>query len=92
MHKLEMAFGFLAMMCGLATFIIGLSAQAIKQYKEKRCGISIVFAGLGTITCIVRIIYFILSGTYWTILPDVIGLLISSVILYQYGAYARHWW
>lgn len=82
----------LAMMMGLATFIIGLSAQAIKQYREKRCGISIVFAGLGTGTCLVRIVYFALAGAYWTIPPDIIGLGISTVILYQYGAYERHWW
>ena len=85
-------FGFLAMTAGLLTFIVGLSAQALKQYREKRCGISIVFAGLGTATCAIRIIYFSLSGAYWTIPPDVIGLLISGVILYQYGAYERKWW
>jgi membrane-bound ClpP family serine protease len=91
-EKLEPIFGALAMICGIATFIIGLTMQAIKQYKEKRCGISIVFAGLGTITCAVRMVYFILSKAYWTIPPDVIGLCLSSVIIYQYGAYQKKWW
>ena len=85
-------FGLIAMICGMATFIIGLSAQAIKQYREKRCGVSIVFAGLGTLTCVVRIAYFSLSGAYWTIPPDVVGLCVSTVILYQWGAYERKWW
>ena len=89
---METLFGFIAMICGMATFIIGLSAQALKQYREKRCGVSIIFAGLGTLTCVVRIIYFFLSGTYWTIPPDVAGLGISTVILYQWGAYERKWW
>lgn len=92
MSSLESIFGALAMVCGLATFIVGLSAQALKQYREKRCGISIVFAGLGTITCVVRIIYFSLSKAYWTIPPDVIGLTISCLIFYQYGAYQKKWW
>lgn len=90
--NLESVSGFLAMSCGLLTFLIGLSAQALKQYREKRCGISIVFAGLGTVTCLARIVYFTLSGAYWTIPPDVIGLSISVIILYQYGAYERGWW
>ncbi len=89
---METIFGFLAMTSGLLTFVVGLSAQALKQYREKRCGISIVFAGLGTATCVMRIGYFALAGAYWTIPPDVIGLMISAVILYQYGAYERHWW
>ncbi len=89
---MESLFGFLAMMCGVSTFILGLSAQAFKQYKEKRCGISIIFAGLGTLTCAVRVVYFVLSGAYWTIPPDVVGLAISGIILYQYGAYERRWW
>ncbi len=88
----EAFFGLLAMVAGCLTFIVGLSAQALKQYREKRCGISIVFAGLGTATCAIRIVYFSLSGAYWTIPPDVIGLMISTVILYQYGAYERKWW
>jgi len=89
---MEAIFGFLAMTSGLLTFIVGLSAQAVKQYREKRCGISIVFAGLGTVTCIVRIVYFALPRTYWTIPPDVVGLAITTIILYQYGAYERRWW
>lgn len=89
---MENLFGFLAMLFGMMTFIIGLSAQALKQYREKRCGISIIFAGLGITTCAIRIVYFSLSGAYWTIPPDVVGLSISIVIIYQYGAYARRWW
>lgn len=89
---MEDLFGFLAMVAGILTFVVGLSAQALKQYREKRCGISIVFAGLGMTTCIIRIVYFILSGAYWTIPPDIAGLAISSVIIYQYGLYERHWW
>ena len=88
----ESFFGFLAMAAGITTFCVGLSAQAIKQYREKRCGISIIFAILGTTTSIVRMVYFALAGAFWTIPPDVVGLLISTVILYQYGAYERHWW
>ncbi|MEA1929706.1 MAG: hypothetical protein U9M92_02405 [Patescibacteria group bacterium] len=89
---MEQIFGVAALICGLLTFLVGLSAQALKQYREKRCGISIVFAGLGTITCIVRITYFALAEAYWTIPPDVVGLAVSVIILYQYGAYERHWW
>ena len=89
---MEDLFGFLAMLCGMLTFLVGLSAQALKQYREKRCGISIIFAGLGTTSCVIRIVYFSLSGAYWTIPPDVIGLCISTVIIYQWGAYERRWW
>ena len=85
-------FGFLAMTAGLLTIVVGLAMQAHKQYREKRCGISIVFAGLGTTACAVRIVYFILTGAYWTIPPDVFGLMMSIVIFYQYGAYERRWW
>ena len=89
---LQQIFGSLAMVAGLLTFLVGLSAQAIKQYKEKRCGISIIFAGLGTLTCVVRICYFILAEAWWTIPPDIVGLLVSVVIIAQYGRYERKWW
>jgi len=89
---MEDFFGFLAMIFGLLTFIVGLSAQALKQYREKRCGMSMIFASLGITTCMIRIVYFSFSGAYWTIPPDIIGLGISTVIIYQWGAYERHWW
>lgn len=89
---MEHVFGFLAMTLGMMTFIFGLTAQAVKQYREKRCGLSIVFAGFGTITLAIRIVYFYLSGAYWTIPPDVVGLVISVVIIYQYGRYEQRWW
>lgn len=85
-------FGLLAMLCGMATFLLGLSAQVIKQHKEKRCGISIVFASLGGLTTVVRIGYFALLGAWWTIPPDVVGFVLTLAIFYQYGAYERHWW
>lgn len=89
---MEQVFGSLAMVFGILTFMIGLSAQAWKQYKQKRCGISIIFAGLGMTTSSLRIVYFVLKEAWYTIPPDVVGLAISAVIVYQYGAYERHWW
>ncbi|MDP3901607.1 MAG: hypothetical protein Q8Q37_01355 [bacterium] len=89
---METILGVLAMAMGVATFVIGMSSQALKQYREKRCGISIVFVGLGIGTFVVRIMYFAVSGAYWTIPPDVTGLAISAVIIFQYGRYERNWW
>lgn len=89
---IEQIFGAAAMTFGFLTFLVGLTAQVVKQHREKRCGISVVFVSLGTITCVVRMTYFALSGAWWTIPPDVLGLALSVIILYQYGAYERHWW
>lgn len=89
---LENISGSLALIFGIASFFIGLTHQVIKQYKEKRCGLSIIWASLGTLACLSRIFYFIVTKAYWTIPPDAVGLLLSVVVLYQYGAYEKKWW
>ena len=89
---LESTFGFLAMVFGFLSFIIGLTMQTIKQFREKRFGMHISFPLLGTAACLFRMIYSSLIGAWWIVPADVYGLLITTVILWQYGAYEKHWW
>lgn len=80
---MEHFFGWAAMLLAITMSIIGLPSQILKSHEDKRVGLSswmalIVF---GVYTC--RAIYGFLIGSYYIMLPDLLGSIFSTVLLFQ---------
>ena len=79
--------GKLTLACGIGMVLLGYPAQINANYKAGECGIDPVLIVVALILYAVRIPYQA-SARAWYLLPaDVLGLLASVVLLYQFVTY-----
>lgn len=76
-------FGSLTLVFGIVLVLIGLPAQIRKNYKEKNCGNSAVLFSLVLIVYLFRAVYAITIGSFYIFIPDILGIVFSSCIVFQ---------
>ncbi len=87
---MEQVLGYLVSTLALAVILIGFPSQILKNYKEKRFGMSILLVALGCLLLVSRIGYTILRKDYFILVPDFISLLVHVVLLYQILLYRKN--
>ena len=80
-------FGSLTTILGIAMVVVGLTAQVRKNFKEKRCGNPLSLAVLAFSVYFSRAIYATIITSYYILIPDVAGVIISLIIIVQYFKY-----
>lgn len=85
----EHFFGTLTLLFGVLTATIGLTAQVIKNYREKRCGNAFLLMALAMLTNLSRIGYATTINSWYLIIPDAVGTILSFVTLYQFVHYRK---
>lgn len=85
--NLEDLFGSLAMTFGILTTVIGLSAQALKNYNEERLGNPRILAVLSIGVYLSRTAYAMTIHSFYIMIPDLAGIIIVGTILFQWYLY-----
>ena len=85
----QQIFGTMTLVFGIAMVFIGLTAQAIKNHREKRCGNPLALAALALAVYLSRAAYAITISSFYILVPDVVGIVLSSIIIFQYYHYRR---
>ena len=71
----------------LGLVIVGIPAQIVKNYKEKRSGQPLLTILIAIGFYISQIMFFILTGAYLPLISFLIGLLMWIITLVQYFLY-----
>ena len=81
-------FGTIAM---IATFIAmsGFAHQAYKHYKNKEFSLSLFIISGISLLSISRLIYGLLIKAYFIVIPDIIGIVLGTILFYQYFTYKK---
>jgi hypothetical protein len=87
---IEVILGQTLMIVGLIITFIAFPSQIIKNYKDKKFGISIFLILCGIAIYSLRIPYTLIRNDYYILIPDVFGFLIHMVLLYQYFIYRKN--
>jgi len=82
-------FGRLTMVLGILMVLIGLTNQVRKNYKEKRAGNPLSLAILATSVYLSRASYALTISSFYILIPDIIGVILGSVTVYQHFHYKR---
>lgn len=79
--------GEITLFVGIGMVTMGFPFQIFKNWREHECGIDPVLITVALVLYVVRIPYQ-MSVRAWYLLPsDVLGLLLSSVLVWQYLNY-----
>lgn len=79
--------GRITLFAGIGMVLLGFPAQIYANWQKHECGIDPVLIGVALVLYVVRIPY-TMSVRAWHLLPaDVLGLLASLVLVYQYITY-----
>ncbi len=89
-NNMEHLFGALVTISMFTMLFIAWPTQIIKNYKEKRSGFSLVMIIIGTLLLIFRVIYTSIRNDLYILIPDIIALLIQSILFYQYFIYKNY--
>jgi len=81
--------GYATMFFGISMVLFGLTAQVIKNRKEKQCGNPLVLALLAMMVYISRATRAITIGDLFILIPDVIGVILSLVMIGQFIKYRK---
>ena len=73
-------FGSLTLLFGVLAGVFGLSSQALKNYKEKKCGMPLSLMILVLGVYLSRSGYAISIASYYILIPDVIGTFASIIL------------
>ena len=85
--SLETILGSLLLAVGLVVVFIAFPSQIVKNYQEKRFGLSIVLVICGFLVYSLRIPYTIIRQDYYILIPDIVGFVIHIILVYQYFKY-----
>ncbi|MBT5337878.1 hypothetical protein HN858_02970 [Candidatus Falkowbacteria bacterium] len=82
-------FGTMTMVFGIAMVILGLSAQVLKNFKEKRSGNPLTLAVLACAVYLSRAGYAITIDSFYILIPDTIGICLSAITIIQWFYYKK---
>ncbi len=81
--------GSLTLTFAILMVLIGLTMQIMKNRKEKRCGTSFWLAILTVCVYSCRAWHAVTINDFYIFIPDSIGIVLSSIILYQFIHYHK---
>jgi len=84
---MEHIFGSLTMVLAISMVVMGLPSQIIKIYKSKKCGLSFLMVVLPLLVYSSRVGYAITIHSWYILIPDVLGVIFSTILLVQYRLY-----
>lgn len=85
----EYYLGILLMIVSTMVVFITFPSQAYKNFKTKRFGISLILVLFGVSVYLLRIPYTFIREDYFILIPDIFGLLIHMVLIYQFFIYRK---
>ena len=68
---------------------VGLSAQVVKNYREKRSGSPFLLITLGVLVTLSRVGYAITIDSLYILIPDAIGAILICVQFFQFFEYRK---
>lgn len=71
----------------ISVVFIAFPSQIYKNWKEKHFGISLTLVTFGILIYVIRIPYTYIRSDYYILVPDIIGLIVHLVLVYQYFKY-----
>lgn len=86
---LESIIGKFLMIVSLLVVFFAFPSQAWKNYTEKRFGISIILVSFGLAIYLLRIPYTFIRNDYYILIPDIFGLLVHLLLLWQFFKYRK---
>lgn len=87
---MEEIFGNILLIASLGVVFVAFPSQIYKNWKTKRFGISLTLIGFGILIYITRIPYTFLRSDYYILIPDIIGLALHIILIYQYFLYRKN--
>lgn len=87
---METIFGNTMMVLSITMVVIGLPRQILKNRHEGRCGQDLFMILLPFGVWISRIGYAITIHSWYLLVPDLIGALLSCILLSQYWSYRKN--
>ncbi|OGZ70106.1 MAG: hypothetical protein A2904_00425 [Candidatus Staskawiczbacteria bacterium RIFCSPLOWO2_01_FULL_33_9] len=73
----------------LGLVVVGIPAQIVKNYKEKRSGQPLLTIVIAIGFYVSQIAFFILTNSYLPLLSFAVGLIMWSIVLIQYFLYYK---
>ncbi len=87
---MEEVLGTILLIASLGVVFIAFPSQIYKNWKTKQFGISLTLVGFGILIYITRIPYTFLRSDYYILIPDIIGLTLHLILIYQYFLYRKN--
>ena len=84
---MEKISGYSTLIFAILMVLIGLTMQIIKNHKERRCGTAFFLAILTTCVYSSRAWHALVIADYFILIPDTLGIALSSIILGQFFYY-----
>ena len=84
---IEYALGIALMLMSILVVFIAFPSQAYKNWRTKHFGISITLVLFGLSIYLFRIPYTFIREDYFILIPDLFGLAVHLVLLYQFFIY-----
>lgn len=88
-NNMENLSGIITMILATTMVMVALPTQIIKNYKEKRCGLSFLMVFLSLTVYISRFFYATLGKLWYIMLPDLFGIVFSSILFIQFFLYKK---
>jgi hypothetical protein len=86
---MEKFFGILTLVLAVSMVAIALPSQIVKNYKLKKSGLSIWMVLLPLSVYISRSVYSFMIESYYIFIPDILGVIFSLILLWQYIKYIK---
>jgi uncharacterized membrane protein YoaK (UPF0700 family) len=81
--------GLATLIFGVSLVLVGLTAQVLKNRKEKRCGHPFILALLALLLYVSRAIHALIIKAYYIMVPDLVGIALALVMVYQFIKYKK---
>jgi len=86
---MEKFFGITTLILAVSMVAIALPSQIIKNYRLKKCGLSLWMVILPLSVYISRSAYSLIIKSYFIFIPDILGVIFATIILWQYIQYKK---
>jgi hypothetical protein len=83
------AVGRMVLICGIGMALFGLPSQVTKNFREQRCGQPLVLGLVASGVYIARFGYGAAIGSWYLMIPDGIGALMTVTLLFQSFHYPK---
>jgi len=80
-------FGKSTLILALLMVFLGLTSQVLKNHQEQECGLSFLMVVLPLGVYFSRAAYAYLIKSWYIFVPDLIGVILSVILLWQYICY-----
>ncbi len=81
--------GTITMVLAITMVVVGVPAQVRKNHKERRCGMPLMLSILVFSVYVSRTLYALSIGAYYIVVPDLIGVVLSAIMLVQHHQFRK---